>query len=1430
MWRGSRRARIRRRRAGATTALLVGALSLGLGAALLPEPAAATPPSQAPSAAGPSARTSTEAALARAASTGEPVEVTSLRSETGEVFATADGNLEAREHLRPVRVRRDGAWQDIDTDLTVKGGAVAPKAAAIGLEFSAGGTGPLVKMARAGRRVALSWPRELPAPELSGPTATYRNVLPDVDLRMEAQEDGFTQLLVVKSAEAAASEEVAELRLKLDTAGVAVGETADGGLEAVDRGAGGAVFEAPEPMMWDSSTAATRKRTAPTDASRRGPPASAAPQKEVEEPSAGESARLAPVAVDVPAGGDALVLTPDAELLTGEDTTYPVYIDPQWYAPDAGAWTMASKYWAGSPQWKFNGEHDAGLGYCDWNYCQPHDTKRLFYRIAVSMFAGKSVLSAEFVVRNTWSASCSAREVELWRTKGISDRTTWNSQNASGFWQQRLDTRSFAYGYSGCAAKDAEFDVKSAVQSAADDRASTLTFGLRAGSESDGLAWKRLSDKAFLRVKYNRPPAQIKTSQLTAEYGGPCKDSAHAARVRTLGRIRASRVTDPDGDPVAVQFQAKWDAGDGKGLITRWSPARSSAKSSGSDFSISLPAVPAGKQVNWYVRAWDGAQYSPWSYAGDPTACYFVHDTTVPKGPAVASGDYPRSDPENPDDPWFDGVGKYGSFEIEAAAGDTDVTSYWYGINGDPSSANKVTTSGGAARIAKVLPAKSGVNFFTARAFDAAGNGSEVFTYHYRVKAGQPARATWQLDEGEGAAQAAGSTPPRTAALHGGATPGAQGVQGTAVGFDGTGGYASTDLPVVNTSGGFAVSAWVKPDRLPEGAAVVATQPGNHSPGFELYYSKTYDRWAFNQYTADKEDAGIARAMGDTPGTVQPGTWTHLVGSYSSTSDLLQLFVDGRLVGQTAYSTPWEARRGLQIGAGSYNGAPAAFFPGSVDALQLFDKPLAQDEVDKLHAQQSVGDPGRPALAVFDLDEPAEATELTGHGGVLPAVHQGGVRTGAPGVAGKVAVFDGTSGYARIGRTSGPHLNTSRSFTVSAWARLDRKPTGAAVITAQAGKSAPGFELYYSATYNRWAVNQYSADAADATPIRAMQPEGRSAAVGEWAHLVGVHDTVANTLTLYVNGAKAGSTSLSGAFYADQSMYLGAGSYAGRTGNFFPGSIDDVRLLDRPASAEEVQQMFKQRPLVTGRWNFESSSGTGPVTTPDSSAASRPMTLNKAAIGHGWIDSQGLELDGVDGYAATAVSPVDSGSSFTLTAWAQAAAAPDHPMTLLSGEGAQRDAFEVRYVPDAANPEGLGRWEVALPAEDDPKAEVTRLTSTQFDDVRNWNHLALVYDGFAKEARLYVNGVLQDSVCGEAGGDGDGSDCEKLTAWAENVLTFGSGRPLQVGRSARSAEGHFAGVVDDVWAFQGALTESQIGNLTREWGDIPTDVPELGTG
>ncbi|MFJ3478060.1 LamG domain-containing protein, partial [Streptomyces microflavus] len=716
-------------------------------------------------------------------------------------------------------------------------------------------------------------------------------------------------------------------------------------------------------------------------------------------------------------------------------------------------------------------------------------------------------------------------------------------------------------------------------------KASSLTFGLQAASETDGYAWKRFSDKAFLRVKYNLAPTQVKMSQLTMEYGGTCKRPEGAPRVRTLGKVYANNITDPDGDNVAVQFQAMWDTGDGKGAIARWKPALTSYKASGSSFVVSLPtSIPQNKTVNWYVRSYDGAQYSPWSSAGDPTGCYFVYDTTVPKAPAITSGDYPASDPENPDDPWFDGVGRYGSFQIKAA--DSDVTKYWYGINGDPSSKNVITTAAGAAQALKVLPSKAGLSFITAQAFDAAGNGSEVRTYQFRVKAGQPERANWKFDDAAEATSASGGSGARTAKLYGGATPGASGTTGTAVHFDGTSGYAATDIPTVNTANGFSVSAWVNLDKMPTDAAVVAAQPGNYSPGFELYYSKGYDRWVFNQYTSDTAGASIVRAMAPVAGGVTAGRWTHLVGVYSGGAKELRLYVDGSLAGSTPYTTAWDARRGLQIGAANLLGTPTNYFPGSIDDVRIFDKPVSDAEVTNLHQKKPIGS-GRTARAIFPLDEAAGATEVTGHADTQPLALAGNAKLGAAGVSGRALQLDGDGDYAR---TAVPHVDTERPFTVSAWAKADPE-AGISAVLAQDGTVISGVMLWYNAPDRTWRFGMPRADGPD---WNVDQVISRTQAVpGVWTRLTGVHDAVAGTITLYVDGAPAGTVAHTATWAANGPFVVGRDLVKGRANAFWDGQVQGVEAYDYPMTAAQALSHSRTLTAPTVKAALPSTAGAG---------------------------------------------------------------------------------------------------------------------------------------------------------------------------------------------------------------------------------------------
>ncbi|GAA1042262.1 LamG domain-containing protein [Streptomyces murinus] len=1382
------------------------------------------------------------AAVAQAADTGQRVEVTSLRTESSETYARPDGGLESDQHLRPVRARVGGAWKAIDNTLVKQpDGSVAPAVAAVGMSFSGGGSKPLATLERAGRKLSYSWASSLPAPTLSGDTATYKGVLPDVDLQLRADTDGFHELLVVNTADAAKNPALERLTFGVKADGLALSETKAGGLEATDSAAGGVVFSAPQPIMWDSGTDATAGAGAKTSAKLRitAMTSDAPSGGTADDPSQGptDSSQVAPIGVAVDSGSSQLTLTPDHSLLTGSDTSFPLFIDPQTYTPKAGDWTVVSKYWASSPQYRFNGDSDEGLGYCGWSYCAPYDTKRLFYSFPTSKFEGKSIISATFVAHETWSASCSARSVELWRTKGFSSGTTWNS--SSDNWLDRLDTKSEAHGFSGCAASDVEFDATSGVKYAAAHNSSTTTFGLRASDESDAYGWKRFSDDAYLRVHYNMPPKQIGMSQLSMSPGGTCHSPSSPVRIGRLPSISASNVTDPDKDEVAVQFELSWDAGDGKGFTTQWASSKIGPKKSGSTFSTTLTStlpngktIPKNKTIGWAVRSVDYDQgtyysYSPWSYTGSATDCYWVYDTSVPAGPVITSGDYPAVDDSNPDDPTYDGVGRDGSFTFDSSS--TDVVKYCYGVNADPvcDADHTVTTTSGAAKSVTFRPTRAGTNFVYAQAFDGAGNASEPEVYEFRVKQGQPAPAEWQLDDAAGATQAVGTAGNRTLDVVGSPTLGAPGKVNTGVEFNGTDSYLASDIPTVHTNTSFSVAAWVKLDQMPSTAAVIAAQPGNNAPGFELYYSQGYDRWVFNQNTSDSASATPIRAMSSTAGGVSAGQWYHLLGSYDAVNGVLALYVNGQLVGSTSYTTPWDARRGLQIGASNYSGSAVNFFPGTIDDVRIYDKALAAGDVTHLYNGEPIGT-GRPARAVFPLDEPATqtdgtpTTEVHGRADVEPAVFHGGVTAGSAGAQDKALTLDGTTGYAA---TRSSHVNNVHSFSVVGWAKLSSKPDHAATIATQTGTHRPGFELYYSATYG-WSFDAYTEDSDSASIVRAAQGDTTHSPAGVWTQLMGSYDANTDDMRLYVNGAWVATTTFAAPFYGGGPTQIGASSFDGAPGNFFPGQIDDVQLYDRALSGPEAAAMYHNQLQVEGRWQMESASGT-PQVSPDAlpTAADRhALTLGSGAQ----VDSTGadsmvgmgaLVLDGTsNSYASTTVSPIHTNTSFTASAWVSTPARPTKPVTVMSMAGANTSGFSVRYVPDATDPANAGRWQLQMANADSATADTSIAPDTSFQNNGAWDHIAVVYDQMAGQMRLYVNGELQQNVCADSDGDGTPDDptCTESVSWNSSVLPFDATKGLQLGRTKAGASTwgeYWSGVIDDVWVFAGVASDSQIASL-----------------
>ncbi|WP_166380638.1 LamG domain-containing protein [Catellatospora methionotrophica] len=1115
---------------------------------VLVQPVAAAPPAPMPAAAvpAPDGRLSEAAALRQAQLTGQPVEVVSLRGESREVYALASGRMRMVQHAKPVRARTGGGWSAVDTTLTrVPGGGFAPAASTVDLVLSGGGDGPFVRMTRAGRSLALSWPQPLPAPTVAGDTVTYPEVLPGVDLRVRADVDGFAHLLVVKTPQAARQPALARVRLRVQAPDLTVSADAAGALRAVDRRSGQAVFEAPAPQMWDSGgTPAARAAAGALGMFR-------------------PAARAAVARVGVDVSRDELVLLPDAALLRADASRFPLVIDPVWKPVDSSANLMVSQRYN---SYGFTGTE--GVGFCDVSFdseCGSDNRKRIFYRLPIGAFAGKSILNAEFIAYETHAYDCDeGTSVQLWHASGFSSTSTWSS--TADNWLTHLTSRDVAY----CSRTPVEFGgtaLRDVLRAAVARKDPAITLGLRAYSESTMAWWKRFAADADLRIEYNTPPPQPLMKNMSMSPGGACMDPANSPVVNQTPTFYAI-LHDADSGSAAklyAEFSLTWTGG-------KWSSPRVGPKTTGSTFQVTPPVSLAGKTgLRWEVRTWDGNDYSPWSWIGGATSCYLRYDAGAPSAPAVSSAAYPRSNPDNPDDPWYDGVGRPGSFTLTTT--DTDVTRYWVGVNTTPTAAGEYrpATAGGAVTV-QLTPTRAGVNFLYVTALDAAGNASAPTAYLFRVRAGTEPRARWRLDEPAGATTVAAEvrtgTTPVTARVNTGAVLGVGGQVGTALRGNGTTGYAETTGPVIDTSKSFAVSAWAKLSSTNDFASVVS-QDGTTVSGFYLHYSKVDNRWSFSQWNSDALP-GFVRLLSSAPPVV--GEWTHLVGVQDAVAKRSRLYVNGVLQQDKAVPLTFNATGPMAVGRGKYNGVKNEFFPGDLDDVQVFDRVVSTEEVSDLYRQHPVL-AGRWKLNTDGADDSGKGRPLTptGDARIDPAAGWLGSPPGA-------LRLDGAGDYAA---TAGPVLATNRSFTVAGWVTAASRPTAKATVFSQAGTVNSGFALrYHPGLFDQaggWQIEMPSTDTAAAVAQTAEHQEYQWQA--QWDHIAVVYDAVAGVLQLYVNGWLEQTTDRVSArwntigFDATGPLQLGRAKVGGAWAEYWPGLVDDVWAFSGVLSQEQVQAL-----------------------------------------------------------------------------------------------------------------------------------------------------------------------------------------------------------------------------------------------------------------
>lgn len=561
---------------------------------LVVEPASAVTPL----ADAPSASTAADAA-AIAAQYGHPVVIASELTETTSLTAQPSGTTTWETSSEPVRVKDGNDW--VDVDLTLEQGAdgwVRPRASALPMQFAGGGVSDVARIqTETDKWVSEKWDLgALPRPRLDGATATYSDVLDDVDLKLTATPTGMTEVLVLNTPEAAANPELADLQLKVSGAALATG--AEGSIVATAQD--GSSITSTIPTWWDSSH----------------------PNANVEGPGGDLTANV------LPHDTTASTLTLDvAAATTTPDVVYPIYIDPDWSMGASPFW-MNDAY---SPSTSYlngqnaNGNQSVGRG----SDSRGTYTSRSFWRFNVGALAGKRIMSAQIALTQADSFNtCGGNvNIEAWRySSGLSDGFSWNQDQANkGGWVQHLSSAA------PCLSPGQSFgmDVSAGLAETSRTGAGSVVIGVRSGDENNGSGRRHLGQGATLRVDYNTTP-NAPSGFTWASPPRSCGPTAAEASYMngTQNLVMRINASDPDaGYNVQTTFRVVPANNGANTLKTFQGPMQAQGT-----VQVTIPANTFGEGA-YAIQAqtFDGADTSGYS-----AYCFFTIKNSAPALPVLS--------------------------------------------------------------------------------------------------------------------------------------------------------------------------------------------------------------------------------------------------------------------------------------------------------------------------------------------------------------------------------------------------------------------------------------------------------------------------------------------------------------------------------------------------------------------------------------------------------------------------------------------------------------------------------------------------------------------------------------------------------------------------------------------------------------------------
>lgn len=387
--------------------------------------------------------------------------------------------------------------------------------------------------------------------------------------------------------------------------------------------------------------------------------------------------------------------------------------------------------------------------------------------------------------------------------------------------------------------------------------------------------------------------------------------------------------------------------------------------------------------------------------------------------------------------------------------------------------------------------------------------------------------------------------------------------------------------------------------------------------------------------------------------------WHHVAlvfdGTQTGNQGRLKGYIDGvertlDYEGTTIPATTGAYNSNFQIGRNSTDGTLSS---GLIDDVRIYNRAITADEVKRLYNMGgtfkigvSRTDTLTDRLAghwTFDGPDVAGTTAYDRSGNSITGALTGGITT-TLGKIGQALNLNGTSGYVALTDNAIFDLTPSGSYTWSFWVKpaaftawsnlwniFTSSQTGPylnmALHTCTTGTCGDDWGGVTQGLVVGWMSDFSGACPSPQTNCLVVQSNDNVFATNKWAHVVVTYDgslALASRFKIYVDGVNQteGASASNGTLpsISPSIIYLGWDTWPGE---YFNGTIDDVRYYTRVFSTDEIKRLYNMGGTFTTN-------------------ASRKDTLTDGLVGH-WT------FDGADVAGTTAYDRSGSGHTGTLT-------------------------------------------------------------------------------------------------------------------------------------------------------------------------------------